>query len=58
MPMIRWLAKVATRFTPKHRIEALRQDLAEAGSPSAIGPAEDMGVRLLGGPDSGVSSSC
>lgn len=46
-PLLRRLSRIGRRFTPSRAMETLRQDLIEAGSPSGIGPAEYLGIRVL-----------
>jgi tight adherence protein C len=46
-PMVLRLARSLSRFTPNSNIEKLRRQLVEAGSPSKLGPAEFMGLKLV-----------
>ncbi len=45
-PVLRRLSRLGRRFTPRSAMEGLRQQLVEAGSPSGIGPAEYLGIRV------------
>jgi tight adherence protein C len=45
-PILRKLSRIGRRFTPRTAMEGLRQQLIEAGSPSGIGPAEYLGIRV------------
>lgn len=45
-PILRRLSRIGRRFTPRTAMEGLRQQLVEAGSPSGIGPAEYLGIRV------------
>jgi tight adherence protein C len=45
-PVLRRLSRIGRRFTPRTAMENLRQQLIEAGSPSGIGPAEYLGIRV------------
>jgi tight adherence protein C len=45
-PILRRLSRIGRRFTPRAAMENLRQELVEAGSPSGIGPAEYIGIRV------------
>ena len=47
MPLFRRLSRIGQRLTPSYAMETLRQDLREAGSPSGIGPAEYIGIRVF-----------
>jgi tight adherence protein C len=46
-PILRRMSRVGRRFTPRSAMEGLRQQLMEAGSPSGIGPAEYLGIRVV-----------
>jgi tight adherence protein C len=45
-PILRRLARIGRRFTPRTAMDSLRQQLIEAGSPSGIGPVEYLGIRV------------
>jgi tight adherence protein C len=47
LPFMRRLSRLGARFTPAEAIAGLRQQLAEAGSPSGIGPSEYLGIRVF-----------
>ncbi len=46
LPVLRRLSSIGQRFTPRSAMDGLRQELAEAGSPSGIGPTEYLGIRV------------
>mgnify|MGYP002779106158 CR=1 FL=1 len=47
VPAVLRLARYLSRFTPRSNLDTLRQNLVEAGSPSKLGVAEFMGMRLV-----------
>lgn len=47
VPFILKLSRRMARLTPRSNMERLRQNLLEAGSPSKLGVAEFMGLRLV-----------
>lgn len=46
-PMFLAAARSVSRFLPSRNVEKLRKNLVQAGSPSRLGPAEFIGIRLL-----------
>jgi tight adherence protein C len=46
-PIVMRLARTASRFTPRSSTEKLRMKLIEAGSPSRLGPAEFLGLKIV-----------
>jgi tight adherence protein C len=47
IPIFRRLSAIGERLTPSNAVDKIRQDLAEAGSPSGIGPKEYAGIRVF-----------
>jgi tight adherence protein C len=46
-PLLRRLSRIGRRLTPRSAMDNLRQELVEAGSPSGMGPAEYLGIRVV-----------
>jgi tight adherence protein C len=47
LPIVRKLAEIASRFTPKQAIEGTQHKLDLAGNPYGWGPTEFLGIRFL-----------
>lgn len=45
-PILRRFSRIGRRLTPRSAMDNLRQELIEAGSPSGIGAAEYLGIRV------------
>jgi tight adherence protein C len=47
LPILRWIAKFVSRFTPRQSMESVQHQLDLAGNPYNWGPMEFLGVRAV-----------